>query len=79
MNAHVYTHPRRTQDKTTKAWVPGLRYLSLGFSICRVGRYSLPKEASSGSLVGIVHPRVREDVTQEESGQGTMAMMAPRR
>lgn len=79
MNAHVYTHPRRTQDKTAKAWIPVLRYLSLSFSICRVGRYSLPKEASSGSLVGIVHPRVREDVTQEESSQGTMVIMVPRR
>lgn len=78
-NAHVYTHPRRTQDKTAKTWVPLLRYPSLSFSICRVGRYSLPKEASSGSLVSIVHPRVREDVTQEESGPGTMAIIVSRR
>jgi hypothetical protein len=83
MSAHVQTHMhtlRKAQDRKAKAGGP------VPAGIWEPQFFHLQSEqkltANSGlfrSPVGVVHPRVREDVTQWDSGQGTTGKVVSRR
>lgn len=83
MSAHVQAHMhtrKRAQDRKAKAWVPVPTEIPEPQFLHLQSEQILPaKGGLFGSLVGIVHSRVREDVTQWESGQETMSRVVSRR
>ena len=79
MQTHMHTQSS-APDRKAKAWVPvSAKIAEPQFLHLQSGQILPAKGGLFRSLVGIVNPRVREDVTQWESGQGTMGRVESRR